>query len=177
MRNCLPFLCILALSSLAFTQQSAVQPSPAQPADTQHPSMPSAFGEDVKPGDNSPDAQLRRTWESKIEAEWAAIKNKDRKAYGDLLADDYQGVEIDGRGERNKVQAIEELFASNIFSYSLWGFKLIPAGPDAVMLIYEVNMLFPPKSQVRFSRVYISELWLKREGQWKEVHYQETHVK
>jgi len=25
--------------------------------------------------------------------------------------------------------------------------------------------------------VYISELWVKRAGQWKELHYQETRVK
>jgi hypothetical protein len=25
--------------------------------------------------------------------------------------------------------------------------------------------------------VYISELWMKRAGEWKEVHYQETNVK
>jgi hypothetical protein len=139
--------------------------------------MPSAFGEDVKSGDDSAEARVRKMWESKIEAEWGAIKNKDKKAYADLLADDYQGVEIDGKGERNKVHAVDELLESNIFNYSLWGFKLIPASPDAVMLIYEVNMVFPPRSQVRFSRVYISELWLKRAGEWKEVHYQETHVK
>jgi hypothetical protein len=177
MRNCLLFFCILVLRSFAFTQQPAVQPPPAQPPSAQQPPMPSAFGEDVKPGDNSPEARLRRMWESKIEDEWQAIKNKDRKAYGDLLADDYLGVEIDGKGEKNKVHATEELLESNIFNYSLWGFKLIPAGPDAVLLIYEVNMRFPPKAQVRFSRVYVSELWLKRAGQWKEVHYQETHVK
>ncbi len=177
MQNYLSVLCILALSSLAFAQQPVVQATPAQPAPAQQPPMPSAFGKDIKPGDNSPEARLRKMWESKIEAEWEAITTKDKKAYGDLLADDYEGVENDGKGERNKVQAIEELPESNISNYSLWGFKLIPADPDAVMLIYEVNMLFPPKSQVRFSRVYISELWLKRASEWKEVHYQETRVK
>jgi hypothetical protein len=176
MRNYLLFLCILVPSSFAFAQQPSL-PSAGQPASGQQPSMPAAFGEDIKPGDNSPEAQLRKMWESKIEAEWEAIKNKDRKAYGELLSDDYEGVEIDGKGERNKVHALDELIESNIFNYSLWGFKLVPVGSDAVMLIYEVNMQFPPKSQVRFSRVYISELWLKRAGQWKEVHYQETHVK
>jgi hypothetical protein len=30
---------------------------------------------------------------------------------------------------------------------------------------------------VRYSRVYISELWVKRGGEWKDLHYQETHVK
>jgi hypothetical protein len=123
------------------------------------------------------DSGLNRMFESKIKVEWEALKNKDKKAYGELLADDYQGVEADGRGERNKVQAINELQDTNVFNYTMFGFKVIPAGPDAALVIYEITMQFPPKAQVRFSRVYISELWVKRAGQWKEVHYQDTHVK
>lgn len=149
---------------------SAQQPTPQQPQ------MPAAFGE-RKSGISPEEAKLRDMWEAKIKSEWEAIKNKDKKAYGDLLADDYQGVEVDGKGERNKLQAINELLEGNIFTYTLWGLKLIPAGPDATLVIYEVTMQFPPKSQVRYSRVYIGELWIKRAGEWKEVHYQETHVK
>jgi hypothetical protein len=55
--------------------------------------------------------------------------------------------------------------------------KLVPLGPDAAFVIYESTMQFPPRAQVRYSRVYITELWMKRGGQWKEVHYQETRVK
>ena len=86
-------------------------------------------------------------------------------------------MEVDGRGERNKLQAINELAETNVFNYTLWGFKLIPLEPDAAFVIYESTIQFPPKAQVRYSRVYITELWMKRAGQWKEVHYQETHVK
>jgi len=125
----------------------------------------------------SDDSALKSMFESKIKVEWEALKNKDKKAYGELLADDYQGVEVDGRGERTKIQAINELVETNVFNYSLFGFKVIPLQPDAALVIYEVTMQFPPKAQVRYSRVYISELWMKRSGQWKEVHYQETHVR
>jgi hypothetical protein len=52
-----------------------------------------------------------------------------------------------------------------------------PLDPNAAFVIYEVTMEFPPKSQVRYSRVYISELWMRRAGQWKIQHYQETNVK
>jgi len=116
-------------------------------------------------------------FESKIKVEWDALKNKDKKTYGDLLADDYQGVEVDGRGERNKTQAVNELVDQNVFDYTLWGYKLIPLGPDAALVIYESTIQFPPRAQVRYSRVYISEVWVKRAGQWKELHYQETHVR
>jgi Domain of unknown function (DUF4440) len=165
MRVCFVCLCMVGMFPIL-----------AQQLPAQQPQMPNAFGE-RKSGVSSEEAKLRDMWEAKVKSEWEAIKNKDRKAYGDLLADEYQGVEVDGKGERNKLQAVNELAAGNVFTYTLWGLKLIPAGPDAILVIYEVTMQFPPKSQVRFSRLYISELWVKRAGEWKEVHYQETHVK
>jgi Domain of unknown function (DUF4440) len=154
--------CVVWLTSFALTQQ---------------PAMPPTGGETRPSSAASAELNLRNTFESKIRTEWDALKNKDKKAYGSLLADDYEGVEVDGRGERNKIQAINEVVDGNVYDYRLWGYKLIPVGPDAAFAIYEVTMQFPPKSVVHYSRVYVTELWVKREGEWKELHYQETHVK
>jgi hypothetical protein len=123
------------------------------------------------------DSALKDMFEVKIRAEWEALKNKDKKSYGEQLADDYQGVEVDARGERNKIQSINEVPNLNVYNYNLWGFKVTPLGPDAAFVIYEVTIQFPPKSVVRYSRVYVTELWVKRAGQWQELHYQETLVK
>lgn len=146
-------------------------------ASAQIPEAPVQFPETKQSSTPSPDNRLKEMFEAKVKAEWEAIKNKDKKAYGDSLADDYQGVEVDGKGERTKVQALNELAEGNVASYILWGFKMIPLSADAAFVIYEVTEQFPPKSVVRYSRVYIGELWVKRGGQWKELHYQETHVK
>ena len=162
MRDYFVFVCIAWLTSLA----------PAQ-----KPAAPVKTGESRPSGSVSADSGLKDMFEAKIKVEWEALKKKDKKGYAELLAEDYQGVEIDGRGERNKIQAANELAETNVFNYTLWGYKLIPLGPDAALVIYEVTMQFPPKAQVRYSRVYISEVWVKRAGQWKELHYQETHVK
>jgi hypothetical protein len=161
MRNCFFLACIAGLASLAWAQQ---------------PTVPTQFGEG-KSAEVSATSSQKDIFQAKVKEEWEALKNKDKKAYGELLAEDYQGVEVDGRGERNKLQAINEMAETNVFNYTLWGFKLVPLEPDAAFLIYEVTMQFPPKAQIRYSRVYITELWMKRAGQWKEVHYQETHVK
>jgi hypothetical protein len=145
-------------------------------ASAQEVTMPTKFGEERPTGNAAADA-MRAMFESKIKTEWEAIKNKDKKAFGDLLAGDYQGVEADGRGERNKLQAVNEMSDQNVASYTLWGMKVISLGPEAALVIYESTIQFPPKSVIHFSRLYITELWMKRDGQWKEVHYQETHVK
>ena len=160
MRGWMVFACVVWLTCFGLAQQ------------------PSTGG---KAGDNksvdSADSALKATFEGKIKAEWEAIKNRDKKAYGALLDDDYQGVEVDGQGERNKLQSINELADMNVANYTLWGLKVIPLGPDATFIIYESTMQFPPRSQIRYSRVYIGSLWVKRGGEWKELHYQETHVK
>jgi len=130
-----------------------------------------------KSSDASAESTLKGVFESKVRAEWEALKKKDKRAYGELLADDYEGVEVDGTGERTKIQAINEVPAGNVYNYTLWGFRVTPLGPEATLVIYEVTMQFPPQSVLRYSRLYISELWVKRNGQWKELHYQETRVK
>jgi Domain of unknown function (DUF4440) len=160
MRGCFIFVCVACLTCFALSQQ---------------PATSAKSGESKQTG--AGDSALKDMFEAKIKVEWEAIKNKDRKTYGELLADEYQGVEVDGRGERNKVQAIRELAETNVSNYTLWGLKVIPVGTDAAFVIYESTMQFPPKAQVRYSRVYIGSLWVKRGGQWKELHYQETHVK
>jgi hypothetical protein len=171
MRSWFVMILIAAFAGLCLSEQTQTA--------AEQPKMPTEFGDSARPKAVYPSTgdKLGDMFESKIRAEWEAIRNKDKKAYGDLLADDFEGVEVDGRGERTKIQAVNELAESNSFQYTLWGFKLIPAGPDGAFVIYEVTMQFPPKSVVRFSRVYVSALWLKRAGEWKEVHYQETHVK
>ena len=161
MRDRIVFAILALLASMALAQQ---------------PTMPTKFGE-RQPSASSADAKLKDMFESKIQVEWEALKNKDKKAYGELLADDYQGVEVDGKGERTKIQTLNELPEGNVANYTLWGLSVIPVGQDAALITYEVTMQFPPKSAIRLSRVYISELWMKRAGQWKEVHYQETRVK
>ncbi|HEY6301863.1 MAG TPA: nuclear transport factor 2 family protein [Terriglobales bacterium] len=162
MRDGFAFACIVWLTSLALAQEPAIPPK---------------SGDSRQSGGVSADSGLKDMFESKIKVEWEALKNKDKKGYAELLADDYEGVEVDGRGERNKIQSVNELAEQNVFNYTLWGLKLIPLGPDAALVIYESTVQFPPRAQIRYSRVYISELWVKRAGQWKELHYQETRVK
>jgi hypothetical protein len=159
MRRIFFLACLILLGCSALAQQ----PSPAKAGKSKQTSAPGS--------------ELKDMFEAKIKTEWEALKNKDKKTYGELLADEYQGVEEDGRGERNRIQAINEVSETNVFNYTLWGLKVTPLGEDAVFVVYEVTMQFPPRAQVRYSRVYIGALWVKRGAQWKELHYQETHVK
>ena len=175
MRGWFIYACVGLLTSVVLAQQ------PSTPANSN--TIDSGYANSNQPKSNASavsdnnESALKTIFEAKIKAEWEAIKNKDKKAYGELLADEYEGVEADGRGERTKIQAINEMVDTNVFTYTLWGFKVTSLGPDAAFVIYEVTMQFPPRAQIRYSRVYIGEVWVKRNGQCKLLHYQETNVK
>jgi hypothetical protein len=173
MRSCLILVSVVWFTCVANSQQ----PSAASTAETNEANSTAKADRSSSYSSSSPDSQLKDLFDAKIKAEWEALKNRDKKAYGEFLADDYEGVEIDGKGERTRLQAMAEVSELNIANYALWGLKVTPLGPDATFLIYEVTMQFPPRSVLPYSRVYIGSLWVKRGTDWKEVHYQETHVK
>lgn len=140
------------------------------------------FGQQPQSGANQPSKstgaqELTNLIDAKIKAEWEAIKNKDQKALGELLADDFIGVEADQEGERYKWKALNELQASAVTDYTLSFLKVTSLCTDAAFVRYEVFIKFPPKSAVRFEKILVNEVWVKRGGQWKELHYQETRVK
>jgi hypothetical protein len=121
--------------------------------------------------------ELTNMLDGRIKAEWQAIKDKDQKALGDLLTEEYVGVEADAQGERYKWKALSELQQSNVADFTLSFLKVTPLCADVVFARYEVFIKFPVKSGVPFEKVLVGEIWVKREGQWKSMHYQETRVK
>jgi hypothetical protein len=143
----------------------------------QQPRASAKANESKPPSAASPQPDVKDVLESKVKAEWDAFKNRDKKAYGDLLSDDFIAVEDDGDGARNKTHTENEVPASNIRNYTIAFFKFIPLVPDAAFVTYEITMEFSPKAAVRYKRVLITEIWIKRDGQWKARHYQETRVR
>ena len=137
------------------------------------------FGQQPQSPPTKPSApdELTNLLDAKIKAEWQAIKGKDQKAYGDLLADEFVGVEADGNGERYKWKALSELQQSAVNDFTLSFLKVTSLCADVAFARYEVFIKFPPNSTVRFEKLLVGEVWVKREGQWKAQHYQETRVK
>jgi hypothetical protein len=131
-----------------------------------------------KQPDTSPSkTKLKELLEANITAEWEAFKKKDKKAYSDLLADDFAAVEDDNQGMRTKSAAASEVDRSVVNNYHLFALTVIPLEPNSALVTYELTLEFPAKALVRFKRVLVSEIWVRRNGQWKERYYQETHVR
>jgi uncharacterized protein (TIGR02246 family) len=132
-------------------------------------------------GGGPPDGGSARTLAVALEAsvrdEWAAYRNRDKAALAQLLAPDFHGVEVDSQGTRDRGQALREVEHAVVRDYELSRFDIAPLGPDAALATYEAFIKFPPTAQVRGLRVYVSEVWVRRDGRWLALHYQETRVK
>ena len=115
--------------------------------------------------------------EANVKTEWEAFKSRDKAAYSNLLAEDFSAVEDDNQGMRTKSGAVAEVDHSVVDKYYLFALHVLPINSNAALVTYELTMQFPPKAAVRFKRVLVSELWLKRDGAWKMRYYQETHVR
>ena len=163
MRNWILCACIaLALPGFVFAQQPAV-------ADKAVQSTPSK--------NTTPQPKLADLLEAKVRAAWAAFKKKDKDGYAEFLTDDFQAVEADGDGERPKPHILREVEHSMYTDYLLQLFQVQQLGPNYAFVTYESTMQFLQGSATRYRRVFIGELWAKRDGQWKMMRYQETPVR
>lgn len=123
------------------------------------------------------ESPLAALLETNVKTEWEAFKNKDKAAYAALLADDFAAVEDDNEGMRKRDAAIAEIDRSVVNKYFLFALHVVPLNAHAALVTYELTMQFPPTAAVRFKRVLVSELWLKRDQGWKMRYYQETRVR
>jgi hypothetical protein len=163
MRNYLAGACaVLLLASCALGQE---------PADTKKPST------SKKSSSAASQSEVNDLLQANIRAMWAAFRDKKKQAYADFLWDDYQAVEEDGDGERNKLKIVREVDQSVVSDFSLQSFRLDSISPDAVLVTYENVIKFPRGAGSRFEKIFISEIWVKRSGQWKAWRYQATRVK
>ena len=163
MRDWILCACIaLAQPCYAFAQQPAV-------ADKAAKSTPSKNA--------TAQPKLADLLEAKVRAAWAMFKEKNKDAYAEFLTDDFQAVEADGDGERSKARILREVEHSMYTDYLLQLFQVQQLGPNYAFVTYESTMQFPNGLATRYRRVFIGELWTKRDAQWKMVRYQETPVR
>lgn len=163
MRNWVLSLCIaLALPCGAFAQRPPAADQAAQTAPSQNKA--------VQP-------KLAVMLEAKVRAAWATFQKKDKDGYAEFLTDDFQAVEADGDGERPKSHLLREIEQNKYTDYLLQLFQVQALGPNYAFVTYESTIQFPQGSATRYSRIFVGELWTKRDGQWKMLRYQETPVR
>jgi len=142
-----------------------------------HPALPGRANQAAQATREAPKSQLASMLEANVRAAWAALAKRDKDAYAEFLADEFQAVEADGDGERSKPRVLHEVESNATTDYLLQLFQVQALGPNYAYVTYESTVQFPAGSATRYRRKFIGELWSLRNGQWKILRYQETPVR
>jgi ketosteroid isomerase-like protein len=121
---------------------------------------------------------VRSIVESKIREAWLDFKEKKADAYAALLDDDFTAVEIDGQGPHDKNASVREVTAGTLNSYSLNDLKVIALGANSALATYTANTDGTmPDGKIVHGTVAVTEVWVRRAGNWKNLRYHESELK
>jgi len=170
---------VLALPGFASGQQMPVTmgTTPKANSATNGVSVPAAPATNASSANAPLRSKLAETLEARTRGAWAAFKKKDKETYAKFLADDFQAVESDGDGERAKAKVLREVEHCLYTDYLLQLYQVQQIDPDNALATYESTMRFPKGAMVHQKRIFISEWWGLRNGEWKMIRYQETNVR
>jgi ketosteroid isomerase-like protein len=116
--------------------------------------------------------------ESKIREAWQDFKARKTDAYAALLDDDFTEVEIDGNGPHDKKASVDEVKAGTLNSYSLHHLKVIDLGANSALATYTANTDGTmPDGKIVHGTVAVTEVWVRRAGNWKNLRYHESELK
>ena len=129
-------------------------------------------------GKAAPDRSgLQTALEQREKQGWEAFKNKDKKAFSAIATDDYTAVIADGNGERDLTGTLDSMRDITINSFTLSDFRMTSIGNDAALLSYKASANYTIGTQTISGKLAVSDIWVKRDGEWRSLHYHETEVK
>ena len=116
--------------------------------------------------------------ENKIREAWQDFQAKKGGAYANLLADDFTAVEIDGEGPHEKQASVSEVSAGTLRSFSLKNLKVTALCANVALATYLAKTDGAlPNGKVIHGTVAVTEVWVRRANEWKNLRYHESELK
>lgn len=105
---------------------------------------------------------------------WEATLKDDKEFFKTFLADEAKGMLADGAVIGTE-QIIKNLDNLDLKKYSMEKTTLLRIGRDAAMILYQASYEAIHKGvEEQYSAVNCSSLYVRRQGKWRQVFYQET---
>lgn len=128
--------------------------------------------------DQSDTAKLREELMALERQSWDCMKTRDRAGLRRLLADDLLQIYADGS------RYYKSDFLDYVANYRLDSYEIEPTyavrriGPDVAVLIYRVTSRGTPRfDRAKTDKVLATSIYVRRDGKWTGVLYQETPSK
>jgi hypothetical protein len=105
---------------------------------------------------------------------WEAWKNGDSKFFDNFLSDDH--VEVGFTGVSSKTMVVKGVASGvcHVKSYALDHFELRMLAADTALLTYHETQDTECAGQAVPSPCWISSLYMRRDGRWLNIFYQQT---
>lgn len=115
------------------------------------------------------EARSRKVWED--------FKNRNKTALSATLAEDFRALEEGGSGFFGAKEYLSTLDEFELKSYDLSDYLVIPLGSGAVLINYHARYEGAEAGETTKGNAGFSEVWVRRDGNWKLQYLQETYVK
>lgn len=105
---------------------------------------------------------------------WAAWQARDAAFFDSFLSADHVEVGFGGPAPREAVLAVVGSPACRVESYSVDRFSATAIDADTVLLVYHAAQSTTCGGKPVPSPVWVSSLYARRDGRWRNVMYQQT---
>jgi len=153
----------LALCVLLAMLPAACNKSKTPAADGKTATSPDTKG-DTKGPEQAVMELERKTWE--------LAKTKDKTAAASLMADDF--IDVGEGGIVNRSKVLDAFGQATISVYSLDQMQAAALAPTVVAVTYKATAQGSAQGRPLPSPVYISSVWVSRNGHWLNVLYHDT---
>jgi hypothetical protein len=126
----------------------------------------------AEPASGSPTDALRERIVAQERAGLDALKTGDLTVFGASTADD--AIFVDAHGPATKAEVMEHTAEFRLHDYTMADMKFIPLSADSGLIVYTLTESGASHGKEFTARVYVSSLWLKRDGKWLCEFSQET---
>ncbi|HTR24294.1 MAG TPA: nuclear transport factor 2 family protein [Terriglobales bacterium] len=131
-------------------------------------------------------AQERQTSNSKLDTSsvetqvrklWEAFQKKDKATLASLLDDHFRMFE-EGLStfadKKAEVKAVDEF---ELVKYTLSDFTVTPTGPNSAAVTYIAQYEGKSNGETSKAKSVFGEVWVHKNGAWKNLYLQETYMK
>ena len=130
---------------------------------------------EVRAAESSP-GDLKETLVTLEKQSWQAWQARDPKFFERFLSEDH--VELYSSGALKKAEVVATVASPScvVNSYRVDKFELIPINPDAALLTYYAEQDTQCGGKKVPSPAWVSSLYVRRDGRWLNLFYQQTPV-
>ncbi len=131
-----------------------------------------------KPAKTAPaGSSLQATIEKLEKAEWDTWVKQDEKALVAMCAPGYSAALADQKPPRDATATAQMSHQLVVTKYSFSDMKETSLGPDAALATYSVTGTLNLGGKTQDFKLAVTEIWVKRGGQWKSLRYHESEIK